>query len=317
MKNIILSFFLISLLICCENLETVVDLDIPEHEAKLIVNSSLNSDTSIHVLVSHTVGAFENDLPVSVNDATVLLFENDIFIDSIVVDLSDPRYFNYFDNGRNFSDSILIYYYKSDIIPKISTKYSLKVKHPVYSEVNASTFLPNDVDLFDVQIDTISYDEKLNLKFSFNDNPFVDNFYGLNIYGNCSKEFEGMEYDFEGEIYFYSNDPSFPTDIPFDGYTFQGSEVLFSDALFNGLEKTIDLDVFEDDFIGISDCDTIFLEFSVFSDEAYEYYNSVDQFRENGSSGVFGGEVVPVYSNVENGEGVLISVNTQKVYIIY
>ena len=40
-----------------------------------------------------------------------------------------------------------------------------------------------------------------------------------------------MEYDFEGEIYFYSNDPSFPTDIPFDGYTFQGSEVLFSSTI--------------------------------------------------------------------------------------
>ena len=56
-----------------------------------------------------------------------------------------------------------------------------------------------------------------------------------------------------------------------------------------------------------------FLEFSVLV--MAEYYNSVDQFRENGSSGVFGGEVVPVRSNVENGEGVLISVNTQGLYV--
>ena len=58
------------------------------------------------------------------------------------------------------------------------------------------------------------------------------------------------------------------------------------------------------------DCDTVLLEFSNFSNETYSYYNSLGSHRDKGL-GVFGGEVVPVYTNVNNGLGALISVNSQ------
>ena len=112
-----------------------------------------------------------------------------------------------------------------------------------------------------------------------------------------------------------SNDPSFPSSgIPFEGYTFEGNNVVFSDALFNGQQKNIILDIYEDEY-GYKDCDTVLIEFSNFFTNTYSYYLSLDDHGEKGELGIFGGEVVPVYTNVENGLGVLISKNAQQVFI--
>ena len=110
-----------------------------------------------------------------------------------------------------------------------------------------------------------------------------------------------------------SNDPSFPSEIPFEGYTFEGDNVVFTDALFNGQQKTITLDVISD--LKYADCDTIIIQFSTFSDDTYSYYNSLGDHSEKGELSIFGGEVIPVYSNVENGLGVLISINAQQIYL--
>ena len=51
------------------------------------------------------------------------------------------------------------------------------------------------------------------------------------------------------------------------------------------------------------------------SDDTYSYYNSLGDHADKGELGLFGGEVIPVYTNVENGLGVLISTNAQQIYI--
>ena len=113
-----------------------------------------------------------------------------------------------------------------------------------------------------------------------------------------------------------SNDPSFPGNIfdIFDGYTFVGHQVVFSDALFNGQQKTINIDI-EDDKNEFNQCDTVIIEFSTFSDDTYSYYNSLQEHRDKGIASIFGGEVIPVYSNVQNGLGVFISNNAQKIIL--
>ena len=52
--------------------------------------------------------------------------------------------------------------------------------------------------------------------------------------------------------------------------------------------------------------------FSTFSDDSYRYYNSLSEQREGGSLDIFGGEVVPVFTNVNNGLGILLSKNAQE-----
>lgn len=317
MKKITLSLLFSFLLFSCEDMETVVNLDIPPHTPVLVLNSIIDTDSEVRVLVSHSVGAFEQIIPSCITDAEVLLFENNQFVDTLMIDLINTDSVYYFNSlGES---QILMNYYTSDIIPNSGSTYSVEVNHPNYESITASTYVPEDVIIYNIQIDTVTDDEKIGFSFSFNDDGIHQNSYRLKLFSSCIKTWiddgDTIEYPIpSGWMMMMSNDPSFPGGIPFEGYTFEGSQVVFTDDLFNGQEKNISIDV-ESEGFRYSDCDTITIQFSTFSDDTYSYYNSLGDHSEKGELGLFGGEVIPVYSNVENGLGVLISVNAQNIQL--
>jgi len=317
MKKIIFPILLFSLFIVSCDMETVIDLDISSHEPVLVLNGLLETDTNVKVVVSHSVGAFSTAIPSFVNYANVLLYKNSQFIDSLLPDTTNLVYVNYIDDSYNV-DSLAIYYYKSNYIPEKNVNYRVEINHSNYPSISAETYIPNDITLYNIDVDTTSNEEKIGFTFSFDDNASQQNYYRLKLFSSCTKEWENEdgdieELDFRGDTRFMSNDPSFPSHIPFEGYTFQGDNVVFTDALFNGQQKTITLDVISD--LKYADCDTIIIQFSTFSDDTYSYYNSLGDHSEKGELSIFGGEVIPVYTNVENGLGVLISTNAQQIYL--
>ena len=317
MKNIIYSILLFSLFLVSCDLETVIDLDIPSHEPVLVLNGLLNTDINAQVVISNSVGAFSTATPSFINNANVLLYKNNQFIDSLLPDLTNLVYVNYIDDNQNV-DSLAMYYYKSDYRPVKDANYRIEVNHSSYTSVSAQTYIPNDITLYNIVVDTTSNDEKIGFTFSFDDNASQQNYYQLQLFSSCTKESinedgDIEEWNFRGDTRFMSNDPSFPSEIPFEGYTFEGDNVVFTDALFNGQQKTITLDVISD--LKYADCDTIIIQFSTFSDDTYSYYNSLGDHSEKGELSIFGGEVIPVYSNVENGLGVFISTNAQQIYL--
>ncbi|MDC0204173.1 DUF4249 domain-containing protein [Flavobacteriales bacterium] len=298
-------------------METVIDLDIPPHEPVLVLNGLLDTDTNARVVISHSVGAFSNTAPAFINNANVLLYKGSQFIDSLLPDTTNFVYVHYTDDNYN-TDSLLMHYYKRDHTPEKNTTYRVDVSHSDYTSISAETFIPDDIIVYNIDVDTISNEDKIGLTFSFDDNANQQNYYRLKVFSSCIKEWEdewgnNQEWGYRGDAYMMSNDPSFPSDIPWEGYTFSGRRVVFSDALFNGQQKTIILDVQSD--LKYAYCDTLIIEFSTFSDDTYSYYNSLGDHSEKGELGLFGGEVIPVYSNVENGLGVLISTNAQKIYL--
>ena len=287
MKYIISLTLLFSLLLVCCDMETVVDLDIPPHDPVLVLNGLLDTDTNAQLVVSHSVGAFSNAVPSFINNANVLLYKNDQFIDSLLPDMTDLVYVYYWNsNSTNWTpDSLPMYYYKSDYIPEKNTTYRAEVSHSDYTSISAETYIPDDVTIYNIDIDTTSNEDKIGLTFSFDDNANQQNYYRLKVFSSCIKEWEDeygddQEWGYRGDAYMMSNDPSFPSDIPWEGYTFSGYRVVFSDALFNGQQKTITLDVQSD--LKYAYCDTIIIEFSTFSDDTYSYYNSLGDHREKG-----------------------------------
>ena len=316
MKYIISLTLLFSLFLVSCDMETVIDLDIPPHEPVLVLNGLLDTETNTRVVISHSVGAFSNAVPSFINNANVLLYQDNQFIDSLLLDTTSLVYVNYYDDYN--VDSLAMYYYKSDYTPDKNTTYRVEVSHLNYTSISAETFIPDDITVYNIDVDTTSNEEKIGLTFSFDDNANQQNYYRLKVFSSCIKEWEDehgddQELGYRGDAYMMSNDPSFPGDIPWEGYTFFGHRVVFNDALFNGQQKTITLDVQSD--LKYAYCDTIIIEFSTFSDDTYSYYNSLGDHSEKGELGLFGGEVIPVYSNVENGLGVLISVNAQNIQL--
>lgn len=298
-------------------METVVDLEIPNHEPVLVLNGLLNTDTISRVVVSRSVGAFSNLNPSFIHDATVSLFKDNEFVGLMGIDSNEVVYFNYI-NSSGYFDSIPVYYYKNNHVPVKGSIYRVEVDHTNFSSISAETYIPNDIILYDLNIDTTSNEDLISFSFSFDDNPMQQNYYGLELFANCSKIWDdgyGYIYEeyFTGYAEFLSNDPSFPGGIPFEGYTFSGNNVVFTDALFDGQQKTINLDV--ETYLEFKDCDTVIITFSNFSTDTYSYFNSLGAHRDKGELGLFGGEVIPVYSNVKNGLGVLISTSEQKLYL--
>ena len=317
MKNIIYSTLLFSLLIVSCDMETVIDLDIPPHEPVLVLNGLLDTDTNARVVISHSVGAFSNAAPSFIHNANVLLYKENLFIDSLLPDMTNLVHVHYIDDNYT-TDSLPMYYYKSDHIPDNTSTYRVEVNHSDYNSISAETYIPNDIAVYNIDVDTTSNEDKIGLTFSFDDNANQQNFYRLKLFTSCTKKWEDEygyddEWRFRGEAEMMSNDPSFPSDIPFEGYTFIGSSVVFSDALFNGQQKTITLDVQSEFKYG--ECDTVIINFSTFSDDTYSYYSSLGNHGDKGELNIFGGEVIPVYTNVENGLGVLISTNAQQIYL--
>ena len=316
MKKITLSLLFSFLLFSCEDMQTVVNLDIPPHTPVLVLNSIIDTDSEVRVLVSHSVGAFEQILPSCINDAEVLFFENNQFVDTLIVDLINTDSVYYY---NSFGESqILMNYYTSDIIPNSGSTYKIIVNHPDFETITATTYIPEDIIVSNIQIDTVTDDEKIGFSFSFNDNGTQQNYYRLKLFSSCTKTWVNSNGDtnshgYSGRMVMMSNEPSFPAGIPFDGYTFTDNQVVFTDDLFNGQEKNISIDV-ESEW-SYSDCDTVTIQFSTFSDDTYSYYSSLGDHSEKGELGLFGGEVIPVYSNVENGLGVLISVNAQNIQL--
>ena len=320
MKNLNL-LFLISILCfhSCGELETVIDIDIPSHESVLVLNGRLDTDTNVQVLVSSSVGAFDNSNPSMVNDANVILFENGVEIETLTLD-TDNTYEMYLNDGNWRNDTYIdMNYYVSNYVPKEDKTYKIEVKHPNFNNIDASTYIPDDMFIYNLVIDSTSNSDKINFEFSFNDEANIENYYSISLKVSCNKVFEDEYgyfdiYNYGGRVEMNSNDPSFPSnsfDVLDGGYRFQGERAVFNDALFNGQEKRISVDVLTEEF-KYSQCDTIKFIFSTFSDDSYRYYNSLSEQRVSGELDIFGGEVVPVFTNINNGLGILLSKNAQE-----
>ena len=74
---------IVLLLSSCEDMQTVIDLELPPHQSKLVVNSSNQVDDKFKVYVSHSLDPLSNEDFEFHSDATVVLFENQIAIDTL------------------------------------------------------------------------------------------------------------------------------------------------------------------------------------------------------------------------------------------
>ena len=173
--------------------DIVVDLDIPEHERVLVVNSILTTDSIINASISHSVGAFDASSISYVNNATVEVYEDGVLLG----EMDEQASLSYDSSGE--LDSTYVYNFNQN--PVAGKIYSYEIVHPDYEAVRAETTVPaavklnvNDVTLLSEQ----DYDKHYRVRFSFNDAP-EDNFYRLRLRNPNT---------YSGFHYFESNDAS-------------------------------------------------------------------------------------------------------------
>ena len=301
--------------------EKVVDLNIPEHTPMLVVNGILDTDSIPSIFISSSQGAFSNtSIPGCVFDATVNLYEDNVLMGEMTLDTNHVDTFmilgdNWWEDINNESIS----YYTYDINPKAGSTYSIDVNHVDYASAYATTLIPNDIELIEFNVidnattDTTTYNATLNVIFQDNFNQ--NNYYRMRLFLHTQGDVWYDDNDEDSQVIeksyplvLYSNDQSLSQGIPWDGYTFSGRTALFSDNLFNGEEKEISFDI-EYKLAGIEYGDSLFLQFTSFSEDGYNYFNSIELNRDQFIS-PFGTEPVPVFSNVENGIGIFAGGNS-------
>lgn len=255
----------------CEDMSMTVDLEMPEHEPLLVVNSIFR-DVDIddyRVYVTHSVGPLSSDTFQYIDDANVLLKEGDLLMDTLD-----------FEAAENF-------YFTSKSLEQGKT-YHLEVSHPNYPTASAEVLIPTPVEIQSVVLGDIA-EYTRELQFTISD-PEESNYYLLKV--------GFMAQTSGGYIYFDSDDPSFEGK-DFWGDGFDGRKIMFNDQLFNGLDKEFSLDI---DYWEGMDSIKVFLH-SV-SESYYKYHESRKLQNQSGGSELLGAEPVVVYNNIQNGFGV-------------
>ncbi len=297
MKNSIKLFLLLITFQACD---IVVDLDIEEHRPVLVLNTVLNPDSVVSVHLSHSLGAFEVGAINPVSEATVRIYEDAVFLAEAVYVLES----NY--NSRYLFEAIY---------PKHGSVYTIEASHEKYETVTAQVEVPVEVSILNVEVDTIdSYvtesfsGYQFQISFSFEDDPSRGNYYFIQLIDS------GYYYPYP--IMFYSNDQSFGlgTGVGDSDFTFWGGHVLFTDALFNGNEKQLKLDFWADISEHEGFVNSVNLRLVHVSEEYYLYKKS--RLASSDSDDFFGGEPTQVFTNIQNGLGVLVAETTDQYLLV-
>lgn len=294
MRQLTYLLLLIILLGSCENMQTVIDLELPPHEPKLVINSSNKIGDKFKVYVSHSIDPLSNNDFEFYSDASVVLLENGLAIDSLI-----------------FIDSS--HFYKSNVLVENDKDYSLRVSHPNFPILNTKALrAPSATELKSVNHTTnTNIGESVSfIEIEFDDDPTEDNFYLLKLVAYSTYVYENGDSVSEIlPIYFESSDPSLSNGSEgFDGGV--GRNVIFNDQLFNGQNKRIEIsysnyfyqDEYSDDELD-SKFDSIMVNLSTLDYDFYTYHTTRTLQNNTSEGAIFGSEPVNVYNSFTNDDG--------------
>ena len=299
--------YIVFVLLLTTACEITLNVPLPEHEEKLVVNAMLQTGETFDIYLTRSYGPLENVRPA------------DILIDNAVVELI---------NGANVSETLT---YKDTVIggglpDEISGKYfslnsviegetyTVKVSHPDYPDVMGTTTIPLAIEITDAGLEqnvtreidqdgTGRYQSILNVDII--DEAGIDNFYEI----------------FMILSYIDPNQPNFPFTefVEIEGIAQLGANNAYtaetpviSDETFDGQATTLELlchlpNAF-DDPTAIQDYQvTQIVLFTISANGDYaEYFRKLDIQAGNANDiQLFPSEAAVVPNNVENGYGVI------------
>ena len=328
MKKFVLFILLIMSVLSCRK---VISIDENYHAPAIVVNSvfsDLDDTISVYVTEGQAIYGYHEFYRV-VDDAKLALYKNDVKVgdfelssDSLVRSKYSPGYGAKYDIAMSDIDK--------------NARYGVSVIHPSMGEAYAETSFPAAVQIDSMALvvkKVMDYDEMVDalvLKVTFTDPAGEDNYYQLNAaYVKEAKAI--MHYDFNEEteevIEYYSDTliyrtnsiaPSYdqvdpmisPNEDDLFGYS-ENQFLVFDDELIDGksytlqvvLDKYVDEDYLNNIDTLLGECILYDVGLRTIPKDLYLYYCSVDAFYWNAES-VFA-EPVQIYSNVENGVGIL------------
>ena len=286
-------FFLLSVSLIYISCEKVIPFEGDVNTPKLVINSVFESDSTFKVHVSSSRSVIDTSS-----------FEN---IDDAVVTIKDGN-----GNVIEVLNHVVNGFYKGLVLPEENTTYILKLNHPNYAKITASDSLPSPIIINSVDTSTILdpiNGNRLRISMNFDDPENNQNYYLLETYSVNEylivENLDTVEYELDTTKQFMVL-----TDEVFqNGGSPWRDQGLFNDLLFNGQNKTLEIEIPNENWSGSEDgydwsYKTLTLRLYLHNITiSYYYYRTSLELFQNASGNPFA-QPVQVYSNIENGFGV-------------
>lgn len=279
----------------CENLQTVVELDVPDIDPQLTINALVNTDSAWSVLVTgHRYVLDSEEIPY-IDGATVKLFSGSEELGSTSTHT----------NG----------FYNLPITPEEGREYRVEVSHPDYPTASATTKVEEPVYYdelaFDLPNDLRNFEGRLQGSITLSDPANVRNYYHLVLFStidfpvglgsNGDTLFERYEY----AVYFQLGEGSTDGIIEVNADAFGWFEgQVFSDELFDGRTITFNFDFNNDAYLLPEGSKwQVKADFRSLSEDYYKYLGSYG-IQRNTQGNPFA-QPAQVFTNVEGGLGIV------------
>ena len=286
-------FFLLSVSLIYISCEKVIPFEGDVNTPKLVINSVFESDSTFKVHVSSSRSVIDTSSFENIDDAVVTIKD----VNGNVIEV-----LNHVVNG----------FYKGQVLPEENTTYILKVNHPNYADITASDSLPSPIIINSVDTSTILdpiNGNRLRISMNFDDPGNNQNYYLLETYSVNEylivENLDTIEYELDTTKQFMVL-----TDEVFqNGGSPWRDQGLFNDLLFNGQNKTLEIEIPNENWSGSEDgydwsYKTLTLRLYLHNITiSYYYYRTSLELFQNASGNPFA-QPVQVYSNIENGFGV-------------
>ena len=281
MKRFLYSIIIVISFVSCENLQTVIDVDLPAHESKLVVNSVNKVGEKWKAYVSVSQAPLSTNDFVFLNDALVILIDGETILDTLTYNAPKNRY-------------------ESSLIVQEGTNFEIRVSHSKYNTINATLFPFQKVLLKSIEELQNITSETTSLKFTIDD-PQSTNYYMINLKAYYSQDaiddtteiWEDYYLELD-KIYFDSDDPSL------NQGQFSSGKVLFDDKLFNGTTKEFNL--LFDSYVSTK-ADSILLNLWSVDYAFYNYFTTKIIQSNTGNNPIFNSEPVNVYNSFLDDDG--------------
>ncbi|MEM1119277.1 MAG: DUF4249 domain-containing protein [Bacteroidota bacterium] len=300
MKNIQYIAFLLSsfLLLNCggENFfDSIVEVEIPPHEANLAVTAHLTNLDELFslVFVTRTIGVLDDQAAEPITDAQVELYSDGQLLQTY-------EYIELFQNiDRNGDTIIRDAYFVENPVPLVASQtYELRVSSPIYGEVMATQALPQPTPIISVTYEEdgvadifddfggIRADE---ITINFQDEATEKNYYLAEVFP-CYLN-PDVEDCLVTSPYLVPVDPATEVGV-------KGSSLLLSDATFNG--KAHELKIATK--IETDNLKRIEVILYNISEDRYLHELSLVNYQDNEDNPF--AEPVIVHENITNGNGI-------------
>lgn len=323
LKDLILNWKLyglcisVPLLFSCDVI-TEIEVDIPLKSSKLVINSTLVPSTVpgmkyLGIEVTTTTHIFDTSEIKPVTDATVLLYKNGEFVDTLEYETESGLYplgYGPFEG------------------PLPGDVYSIDVSAPGYDKVYAQTAIPEKVEILDISITPVGLiDDSIEIivrgrrlgggiwsevTITFADTPHIENYYEIVVSPIYSFYESKKLYTLFTNESIITGESYYPS--PMELHLKNPRQLLFNDRSFNGDTRTISFYYFPPQGWYINPYISnhiINIQLRNITAEYYYHKTTLLQSLNHQEEDVLYGmrEPLNVFTNIENGHGIFAGFN--------